>query len=115
MPAFISWRSLYAVLIYTVLSLLIIEHGRSLNLSFVPCAPLLLIMCLDRLGGRLTRLGFAWRAAALLIAQFMICQKVAATCFMFGAIAGLLAFVCLPAWRAALRRTVTLVAVPPHG
>jgi hypothetical protein len=97
--------ALIAGYLYGFSSYVMMQDETHLNLSFVPCPTLLLIMCLDRLGGRLTRLGFIWRAAALLIAQFMICQEVAATCVMFGAIAGLLAFVCLPAWRAALRRT----------
>jgi hypothetical protein len=84
----------------------VLQDERALNLSVAVCLPWLLMVILGRLTGRHGRAAFVWRASALLTAQFLLSQEIAALALMVGGLAWVLALVYAPAYRQALKRLV---------
>jgi hypothetical protein len=82
------------------------ESLSHLNLSFNAAVPLLLLVVLARLDGRLGRGAAAGLAGALIAFEFYVCMEVAASALLFGGLAWALALRLLPARRPALRRLV---------
>jgi hypothetical protein len=80
-----------------------LEH---LNLDFTVFVPLLLLIVLARLDGRLTRLAAALLFALALAGQFYISTEVALTVLLSGGLVWLLALAFLPVRRPELRRLV---------
>jgi len=79
------------------------QDTAALNLSFTACVPLLLLIVLLRLEGRLNRAQTILCGGLVLICQFLLCIEIFAMIFVFGAIAWGLALAYLPARRPALR------------
>jgi hypothetical protein len=80
-----------------------LEH---LNLDFTALPPILLLIVLMRLEGRLSRPRAALFFALCLAAQFYVSMEIAFTNLIFGGLAWGLALVLYPAYRARLRRLV---------
>jgi hypothetical protein len=77
------------------------------NLTFTVLVPLLVLLALHRLEGRLPRGRFVLLAALALSAEFYISAEIAAMLLLFGGAAWVAALACFPARRAALLALVT--------
>jgi len=80
------------------------QDNAALNLSLVPLPPLMILLAIERVAGRLPSRTFSLGLAALLAAQCLLSLEIAAFCVVFGALAWVLALFYLPAWRPGLRR-----------
>jgi hypothetical protein len=93
-----------AGLVYGFSSYEMAENLEHLNLDFTVFVPLLLLVVLRRVEGRLTRVQAAALFAVLLAAQFYVSVEVAFSALLFGGLAWVLALRLMPAQRPALLR-----------
>jgi hypothetical protein len=75
-----------------------------LNLSATFCLPLMLLLGIERLRGRLARAWFVLGGGVLIAVQFGISIELLATAVLTGAMAWALGLACVAEWRAALWR-----------